>query len=138
MLDPLRRRHHVQQRGEIGGEGGFAQDTGQDRHRVEADLHHGEEMAGLLLQLQHPLGAGHALVRQLPELDLARGGQGDFRYREKGAGRDQKGDDEKTVGETHVDSWLLWLKLPIGMTHGPRRPFEYNRAAPLPRRRRRE
>ncbi len=63
---------------EVGAERAFTDDAAEDRHRVEADLHHGEVVAGLFLHAQHVLGPGVAVVGHLAQAQAARGGQGDF------------------------------------------------------------
>ncbi len=72
----------------------LADDTGQDGHAVDADLHDGEEVARLLLE-QHDLGgAAVATLRQHLQLGAARCGQRDLGNREEGADQDKEKQDK--------------------------------------------
>ncbi|MCY1218947.1 hypothetical protein D9M72_309030 [compost metagenome] len=72
----------------------LAEDTGQDCHAVDTDLHDREEIPGLLLEPQHARGAAIAALRQDLQLGAAGGGQRDLGDREKGADKD-KGDQDQ-------------------------------------------
>ncbi len=85
----------------VGAERAFADHAAEDGDGVQADLHHGEVVAGLLLQAHDAFGAQVALVRHLPQPQAPRGGKADFGEREEGAGRDQRGDDEQALSEVH-------------------------------------
>jgi hypothetical protein len=93
------RRVHVdqrsQQRLEMRRQRALPDHAGQDRQRVDADLHDGEVVARLLLDLQHLRGAVIAFVRQLSQLQPTRRGQRELRHREERAGADQQEDEQQ-------------------------------------------
>ncbi|MCY1369594.1 hypothetical protein D9M68_796640 [compost metagenome] len=69
----------------------LAEDTGQDGHAVDADLHDSEEIPWLFLEQQYARGAAIAALGQDLELGAACGGQRDLGDGEEGADQDKSG-----------------------------------------------
>ena len=68
----------LQQLSHIGGQALLADDAAQNGDGVQRDLNHGEEGAGLLLQVEYRQGLLVAFLGQHPQLDLAGRRDGDF------------------------------------------------------------
>ena len=88
--------------GEIGAHRRFADNTGQNRHGVEADLDDGDEAARLLLHIEHVERAGVAAVfGHHLQLDFARRGQREFGTGNECADGNQQHEDEKGLEDGH-------------------------------------
>ncbi|CCJ86255.1 hypothetical protein BN133_2632 [Cronobacter dublinensis 582] len=85
LLGDFRRDKPDQQRVERRGERRIAHDTAKNSDGVQANLHHGEEGAGVFLHLQHSLGVDIAVIGQQLEFDFTGGGKRDLGKREKRA-----------------------------------------------------
>ncbi|MNN18989.1 hypothetical protein D3C81_1322140 [compost metagenome] len=83
----IRRQRFQQQVGHMF----LAEDTGQDGHAVDADLHDSEEIPWLFLEQQYARGAAIAALGQDLELGAACGGQRDLGDGEEGADQDKSG-----------------------------------------------
>ena len=98
----------VQQIGERGAERAFTDDTAQNRNRVLTDLHHGEVITGLLLQLDGFFRARVTFVGHLTQTQTTGCGQRNLGHGNKGAGSNQQRNDEQALGESHKSGeWLV-------------------------------
>ena len=80
----------------------FTDDAAQNGDGVQADLHHGEVVPGLLLQLQHLGRPNIPLIRHLRQPQTPRSCERKLGQRKKGAEHDQQSDDEKAFGQLHT------------------------------------
>ncbi len=76
------------------GNRGAAIGAGQDADQRDPDLHRGEELRGMVRQLQRRRGPLVAIVGALLKADLAGGDHRHLGHREDGVGEDQQQDEE--------------------------------------------
>jgi hypothetical protein len=85
--------------GEQRGQSALAHDAAQNRHGVQAQLHHGEIVAGLFLDVQHALRTHLTVIDHLAQTQAPRRGQGDLSHRKKSAQGNQRQDQQQTGGQ---------------------------------------
>ncbi len=92
----------LQQRAQIRPHRRFAHNTGQNRHGIEADLHHCDKAARLLLHVQHIQRARVALFAQNLQFDFTRRGQRQLGARHKRAHGNQQQQNQNGFKNIHI------------------------------------